>query len=72
MVKGDSGAGPDLVSPATFAHGGASGCTLQVDPINDISVAYVSNRHANTGRPPFMARLSKVVNVAVACLTRRG
>jgi len=72
MVKGDGGPGADLVSPATFSHGGASGCTLQIDPVNDIAVAFVSNRHANTGREPFMYRLSQVVNVAVACLTRRA
>ena len=50
MVKGEVGPGGDLVSSATFSHGGASGCTLQVDPVNDIVVAFVSNRHANTGR----------------------
>lgn len=72
MVKGEGGPGADLVSPSTFSHGGASGCTLQIDPVNDIAVAYVSNRHANTGREPFMYRLSEVVNVAVACLTRRA
>ena len=70
MVKGASGFGGDLLSPASFGHGGASGCLLQVDPINDIAIAYVSNKHARTGREPFTRRQMSVCNVAAAALTR--
>jgi serine-type D-Ala-D-Ala carboxypeptidase len=70
MVKGTTGFGGDLLSPATFGHGGASGCLLQVDPVTDIAVAYVSNKHARTGREPFTKRQMSVCNVAAAALTR--
>lgn len=70
MVKGATGFGGDLLSPATFGHGGASGCILQVDPTNDIAIAYVSNKHARTGREPFTKRQMSVCNVTAAALTR--
>lgn len=69
MVKGATGFGADLLSPATFGHGGASGCVLQVDPVSDIAVAFVSNKHARTGREPFTKRQMSVCNVAAAALT---
>lgn len=53
-----SGAAGDLTSPGTYSHGGASGCTLQIDPVNDVTISYVSNKHGRTGRPPFMHRLT--------------
>ncbi len=68
-VKGVTGSGGDLLSPATFGHGGASGCILQVDPVTDIAVAFVSNKHARTGREPFSKRQTSVCNVAAAALT---
>jgi CubicO group peptidase (beta-lactamase class C family) len=71
MIKGQVGWGADLASPATFGHGGASGCSLQVDPVNEVAVAYVSNKHARTGREPFTIRQQTITNVAIACLTRR-
>ena len=70
MIKGATGFGGDLLSPATFGHGGASGCVLQVDPVTDIAIAYVSNKHARTGREPFTKRQISVCNVAAAALTR--
>ena len=60
---------PDLIPPGSYGHGGASGCTLWIDPVDDIVVAYVSNKHALTGRPPFTRRLVSVVNMAIAALT---
>lgn len=71
-VKGDSATSGDLLSPASFGHGGATGCTLQIDPLEDIVIAYVSNKHARTGRPPFTRRQVSVVNTALAALTRRS
>lgn len=61
---------PDLISESSFGHGGASGCTLWIDPVHDIVVAYVSNKHALTGRPPFTRRLVTAVNMVLAGLTR--
>jgi serine-type D-Ala-D-Ala carboxypeptidase len=69
MLKGKTGIGGDLLSPEAFGHGGASGCTLWVDPVEDIVVAYVSNSHANKGRPPFTERLVRTVNGVLAALT---
>ncbi|HUG14818.1 MAG TPA: serine hydrolase domain-containing protein [Thermomicrobiales bacterium] len=71
-IKGNLGGHGDLLSPESFGHGGASGCVLQVDPTNDVAVAYVSNKHARTGRPPFTRRQVSIVNTAIAALTRRG
>ncbi len=61
---------PDLIPTGSYGHGGASGCTLWIDPVDDIVVAYVSNKHALTGRPPFTRRFVSVVNMALASLTR--
>ncbi|MCO5177333.1 MAG: beta-lactamase family protein [Thermomicrobiales bacterium] len=71
-VKGDSATSGDLLSPTSFGHGGATGCTLQIDPEEDIVIAYVSNKHARTGRPPFTRRQVSVVNTVLAALTRRS
>jgi len=62
---------PDLIPEGSYGHGGASGCTLWIDPVDDVAVAYVSNRHALTGRPPFTRRLVSAVNMVLAALTRR-
>ncbi|MGH9174634.1 MAG: serine hydrolase domain-containing protein, partial [Vicinamibacterales bacterium] len=70
LIKGSAGFGGDLLSPRTFGHGGASGCVLQVDPVTDIAIAFVSNKHARTGREPFTKRQVSVCNVAAAALTR--
>lgn len=69
MIKGLTGMGGDLLSPQSFGHGGASGCTLWIDPVEDIVVAYVSNSHASKGRPPFTERLVRTVNGVMAALT---
>jgi CubicO group peptidase (beta-lactamase class C family) len=61
---------PDLIPEGSYGHGGASGCTLWIDPTDDIVVAYVSNKHALTGRPPFTHRLVAVINMVLAELTR--
>lgn len=71
-VKGDTGMAGDLLSPESFGHGGATGCTLQIDPVADVVIAYVSNKHARTGRPPFTRRQVSVVNTVMAALTRRS
>lgn len=63
---------PDLIPTGSYGHGGASGCTLWIDPVDDIVVAYVSNKHALTGRPPFTKRLVSIVNMAIAALTRES
>ena len=69
MIKGKTAMGGDLLSPESFGHGGASGCTLWIDPADDIVVAYVSNSHASKGRPPFTERLVRTVNGVMAALT---
>lgn len=71
MIKGNSGLGGDLLSPASFGHGGASGCALWVDPVEDIAIAFVSNTHASRSRPKFVERVSRTINGVMAALTRR-
>ncbi len=63
---------PDLIPAGSFGHGGASGCTLWIDPVDDIVIAYVSNKHALTGRSPFTKRLVSVVNMVIATMTRES
>lgn len=70
MIKGNSGLGGDLLSPQSFGHGGASGCALWVDPVEDIAIAYVSNTHASRSRPKFVERVSRTINGVMAALTR--
>jgi len=69
MIKGQAPMGGDLLSPQSFGHGGASGCTLWIDPVEDVVVAYVSNSHASKGRPPFTERLVRTVNGVLAAVT---
>ncbi len=71
MVRGTAGAlgFGDLTSPASYGHAGASGCVVLVDPVHDLTVAYLSNRHVRTGPQPFTARLDAVVNGVLAALT---
>ena len=69
MLKGRAST-PELVSPASFGHAGASGCILQIDPVAEIVIGFVSNRHERLGFDDFMHRLDRVVNVAMAMCTR--
>jgi hypothetical protein len=57
---------PELVSPQSFGHGGASGCILHVDPVSELVIGFVSNRHERLGTDAFMHRLDRVVNAAMA------
>lgn len=70
VAKAGNPFGPDLIPAGSYGHGGASGCTLWINPVDEIVVAYVSNKHALTGRPPFTRRLVTVVNMVTAALTR--
>jgi CubicO group peptidase (beta-lactamase class C family) len=69
MIKGQAPMGGDLLSPQSFGHGGATGCTLWIDPVEDVVIAYVSNSHARKGRPPFTERLVRTVNGVLAAVT---
>jgi beta-lactamase class C len=70
MVKGRL-ASPELLSPAAFGHDGATGCALWIDPTHDVAIAFASNRHYDADPAGFEIRLNRVLNVALACLTRR-
>lgn len=59
----------DLFSPAAFGHTGATGCAVWYDPAYDLLVAFVSNRHLNTGRERFILRVAAVLNGVVAVVT---
>jgi CubicO group peptidase (beta-lactamase class C family) len=61
---------PELVSPQSFGHAGASGCILHIDPAAEIVIGFVSNRHERLGFDDFMHRLDRVVNAAMATFTR--
>jgi len=68
MLKGRAGR-IELVSPSSFGHGGATGCLLWIDPVLDLVIAFVSNRHASASPDAFMPRLNRVVNTTTASLT---
>jgi CubicO group peptidase (beta-lactamase class C family) len=59
----------DLSAPTSFGHPGASGCTLLIDPVHDVALAYVSNRHVRADGQRFVFRLDAVVNTTLAALT---
>jgi len=59
----------ELGSSATYGHAGASGCTVMVDPVNDLALAYVSNSHANINMDRWYFRLSSVTNAVYAALS---
>ena len=63
------GAFGDLMPIGTFGHGGASGCALTINPVDDIVIAFVSNRHANSGRERWSQRITGVQNGVMAALT---
>jgi CubicO group peptidase (beta-lactamase class C family) len=69
MIKGATGF-PGLASPGSYGHGGATGCLLWIDPAWDAVVAFVSNRHFNADPDGFNQRLERVLNAALASLTR--
>jgi CubicO group peptidase (beta-lactamase class C family) len=63
---------PALASSGSYGHPGATGCILWIDPVHDVVIAFVSNRHigADSNEGTFFTRLERVVNVILACLTR--
>ena len=64
--------GDDLLSAASFGHDGASGCVLLIDPVVDLTIACVSNRHVRIDPDRWRFRLASLINGVVAALTRRG
>jgi len=44
-------------------------CVLWIDPVHDLTLAFVSNRHERADPEAFARRLEGVMNVAYACLT---
>jgi CubicO group peptidase (beta-lactamase class C family) len=69
MVRGQFGPARfsgDLLPAGTFGHGGASGCTLSINPVDGVVIAFVSNQHASTDREGFSRRISSVLNVVMA------
>ncbi len=59
----------DLFSPSCFGHTGATGCAAWYDPVYDLAVVFVSNRHLNLGRERFLQRIASVLNGVVAAVT---
>ncbi len=69
-IRGALGNGfEDIASPPTFDHVGATGSILLVDPVANITIAFVSNRFIDSDREHFVLRLSTVVGTVLAALT---
>jgi len=62
----------DLASSHTFAHGGATGCALVIDPTYNLIVAVVSNAHSSLGVNRWYMRLHSIVNAAFAQFTAQA
>jgi CubicO group peptidase (beta-lactamase class C family) len=58
----------ELASFKTFGHGGASGCELLIDPVQDVTLAVITNTHLLTGREAWYRRLQSIINVAFTAL----
>jgi CubicO group peptidase (beta-lactamase class C family) len=69
MLNPSATAMGDLLSPSSYGHGGASGCTLVVDPDAGVTIAFVSNRHVNAAPETFYRRISIPINLVLAALT---
>lgn len=52
----------DLAPIGSFGHGGATGATLIIDPVNDIVIAFVSNAHVSLGLERWRFRLDTICN----------
>ena len=62
----------DLASSRSFAHGGATGCALVIDPTYNLIVAMVSNAHSSLGVNRWYMRLHSIINAAFAQFTRQA
>ncbi len=69
MLK-ERAASPELVSRGSYGHGGATGCYLWIDPLYEVTIAFVSNRHYRADPADFMPRLDQMLNVVLAEITR--
>ena len=56
----------DLASSRSFAHGGATGCALIIDPAYSLIVAVASNAHSSLGVNRWYMRLHAIINAAFA------
>lgn len=59
----------DLASFNSFAHGGATGCALVVDPTYNLVVAVMSNAHSSLGRDRWYMRMHSITNAVFAQFT---
>jgi CubicO group peptidase (beta-lactamase class C family) len=71
-IRGNGAGFPVLASPASFGHGGATGCLLWIDPSHDAVVAFASNRHYRADPDGFTLLIERVTNATLACLTRHA
>lgn len=66
---------PELFAPlasiGSFGHGGASGCQLVVDPVQELVVVVFSNTHLLTGPVAWANRLRTLTDAAFAEAKRR-
>jgi CubicO group peptidase (beta-lactamase class C family) len=59
----------DLAPLGCYGHGGASGCHLLINPVDDVVTAYVSNTHVHTNPSSWLRRLHIVLNTVLAAVT---
>jgi CubicO group peptidase (beta-lactamase class C family) len=59
----------DITSPQSFGHPGATGCTVLVDPVANVSLAFVSNRHLRADPVRATFRLDAIINGVLAAVT---
>lgn len=71
MLQGGNGQ-VRLASPQRYGHLAGSGCVGWIDPVERVTVAFVSNRNAGTGSDwdEWRDRLESAVNVGLSTVGR--
>jgi CubicO group peptidase (beta-lactamase class C family) len=67
LHEGSGNAG--IASLQSYGHLGGTGCVGWVDPRHGVSIAFVSNSHADLGMDEWTTRMEEAVNVAIAAAT---
>jgi CubicO group peptidase (beta-lactamase class C family) len=62
-------AGAGIILIGTYGHAGGTGCVGRIDPAHGVTVAFVSNSHADHGWDEWRDRLEESVNVTIAAVT---
>jgi len=69
FILKDRSADSGIASPESFGHEGASGCVIWCDPVQRVSLAFVSNSHLLGGMDEWTTRMEAAINVCLSAAT---